>query len=106
MPTLIIHFEIQFLESHADYVCKCLLPNILLLLFPLYPLSPESAGHFGILRRTILSSVNGQYYLQVVPSPYTFEPYILTSADLSYANQYSPYAVGEGPVCQSYGYFW
>ena len=74
--------------------------------FPSIPYPLNLQGTSGSSGGTILSSVNGQYYLQVVTSPYTFEPYILTSADLSYANQYSPYAVGEGPVCQSYGYFW
>lgn len=45
--------------------------------------TPASSGG------TILSSVNGQYFLQVIPSPYVFEPYVLTSEDISYANQYS-----------------
>ena len=39
-----------------------------------------------------------------MPSPYTFSPYILTSADISYGNTNS--YLGDAAVCESYGYFW
>ena len=42
---------------------------------------------------------------QVIPSPYIYQPYILTAADVTYATEYSP-SIGEANVCESYGYFW
>ena len=51
----------------------------------------------------------------MIPSPYTYLPYVLTSQDISYATQYdvfdgcyflNNYSIGVGNVCESYGYFW